>query len=82
MPHPCMSLCLPLPATTAADCSAAFQRAINAAAAYRAPAPGAAVVEIPEGTWVLRNEISITSSNVVLRGAGVSGAGGLQLGHS
>ena len=80
---PCPPACPParlpacLPPALPADCSSAFQKAIDAASASKAAASGAGVaVEIPAGTFVLKKEIAITRSNVVLRGAGVSvGAG-------
>ena len=63
---------MPACAPAAADDSAAFQRAIDAAVAWaKANNRGTAVI-IPPGTFEIRQTISIGGSNVVLRGAGVS----------
>ncbi|PSC77016.1 band 7 isoform A [Micractinium conductrix] len=53
------------------DCSTAFQRAIDAAAASPRISQGIAV-EVPAGEFILRKDIAITHSNIVLRGAGRS----------
>ena len=54
-----------------ADNAPAFQAAIDAAGAA-ATAASPAAVWIPPGTWQLRQAVSIGSSYVTLRGAGVS----------
>ncbi|KAL4458888.1 hypothetical protein ABPG75_013753 [Micractinium tetrahymenae] len=51
------------------DSSTAFQKAIDAASKQAAPGAGV-TVEVPPGRFVLKKDISITSSNVVLKGAG------------
>ena len=67
--HPCLPACLP--ACLIADCSRAFQKAIDAASSSSHAANGGVAVLVPAGTYVLKKDISITRSNVVLRGAGV-----------
>ncbi|KAL4419158.1 hypothetical protein ABPG77_009134 [Micractinium sp. CCAP 211/92] len=52
------------------DDGPAFQRAINAAAKAAGPGNGKAVY-VPEGNYTLLSSVSISSSYVVLRGAGV-----------
>jgi polygalacturonase len=59
------------PACLTADCSRAFQKAIGAASSSSHAANGGVTVLVPAGTYVLKKDISITRSNVVLRGAGV-----------
>lgn len=70
---PCLSKCSLVPARLqprAADDGPALQRAINAAAKAAGPGNGKAVL-VPEGNYTLRSSVSISSSYVVLRGAGV-----------
>ena len=73
--HSCLLPC-------AADDSAAFQRAIDAAvAAAKQSGKGVAVI-IPPGRFEIRQTISIGGSNVVLRGSGVRrGQGGCTVCH-
>ena len=61
-------------ACAAADDSAAFQAAINAASAAAAKSNSGVAVLVPDGTYAIKKTISISQSNVVLRGASV-GAG-------
>lgn len=56
----------------ASDNAVAFQKAIDAASVSPAASSTGAAVVVPAGTYVLKKEISIKKSNVVLRGAGVS----------
>lgn len=63
------------PPPPAADDGPAIQRAINAAAKMAGPGNGRAVL-VPEGNYTLLSSVSIGSSYVVLRGAGVRRAGG------
>ncbi|EFN53338.1 hypothetical protein CHLNCDRAFT_137066 [Chlorella variabilis] len=51
------------------DSAVAFQKAVDAAARSPYAATGVAV-EVPAGRYVLRKAITITNSNVALRGAG------------
>lgn len=80
-PLPSPASLIPHPAT--ADNAPAFQRAINAAAAV-ATATNPVAVWIPPGNWTILQTVSISSSYVTLRGAGVSGwhgVGGLRAVH-
>ncbi len=54
--------------TGAADSTAAFQAAIDAAS--DAASAGPVVVEVPAGTYRLDGTLRVSSSNVVIRGAG------------